>query len=232
MGLFDIFKRKKIRPEDQKVIDNFVKTVNEMKSAPPPKPITAEEYANIRNTEREWIEKHYDFSSVESISSIPERKDLPRPPGDSVTGDIYYYLHYRARGYADTLDYSLAIACQRKSNALIKFKYGNRYGRKECYYLVALLARAGNIDAANREKTVIDHFYGSPAVGSRDYEYAKNLIPIAVKQGRDERDYAWIKENLPDVCPKSKSGFCRMRSQNTKNYQKLQQLASQLGRKI
>lgn len=232
MGMFSLFRRKKIHPEDQKVIDNFARSVNEMLSAPPAKPMTAEEYSSIRNAERDWLEKHYDFSSVESVSAIPERKDLPRPPGDSPTGDIYYYLHHKARIYADNLNYDLAIACQKKSNALIKYRYGNRYGRRECYYLVKLFARAGQIDAAKRETKVIDSYYGTPIPGSRDYLYAQDMIPLAVKQGKDERDYAWIKANLPDLCPKSKNGFCRMRSQNTNNYQMIRQLAAELGKEL
>lgn len=232
MGLFDFFRKKKEQKEAQAVIDRFSKAVDQMLSAPPAKPLPAEEYSAIRQAERDWIEEHYDFSSVEAVSAIPERKDLPRPPGDSVTGDIYYHLHYKARIYADNLDYDLAIACQRKSNALIKFRYGNWYGRKECYYLVKLLARAGDINAALDEQASIDRYYGSPAPGSRDYLYAETMIPLAVKQGNDEREFAWIKNNLPELCPKSKNGFCRMRSQNTKNYQLLKQKAADLGKEI
>lgn len=232
MGLFNLFKRKNIHPDAQRVIDNFSASANQMSSSPQPKPLTSEEYAAIRTAERDWIEKHYDFSSIESIEAIPEKKDLPRPPGDSVTGDIYYYLHYRARMYADSLNYNMAIACQKKSNALIKFRYGNRYGRRECYYLVRLLARSGLIDAAKHEKERIDSFYGVPAAGSKDDLYAHNMISDAAKQGRDERDYAWVRINLPDNCPKSKNAFCRMRSQNSTNYKTLKQLAAKLGKDI
>lgn len=232
MGLFSFLKRKQIPSDARKVIDNFSASVDQMLSTPPPKPLTPDEYAAIRSAERDWIEKHYNFSSVESIAAIPERRDLPRPPGDSVTGDIYYHLHYRAQMYADDLNYDLAIACQKKSNALIKFRYGNWSGRRECYYLVKLLARAGQVNAAIREKHAIDSFYGSPAPGSRDYQYAQDMISLAIKQGKDERDYAWIKENIPNLCPKSKNGFCRMRAQNTKNFQVLKQLATEKGREI
>lgn len=233
MGLFDFLRgKKKISAADQAVIDNFKASVDALLSAPPPKPLTKEEYHEIRQTERNWLEAHYDFSTVTGIQSIPERKDLPRPPGDSITGDVYYHLHYKARCYADEMKYDLAIACQKKSNTLIKFKYGNRYGRRECYYLVKLYARAGLTDLANREKTVIDTFYGAPMPGSKDFDYAQNMIPLSIKQGKDERDFAWIRENLPELCPKSKNGFCRMRSQNTKNYQTIKQLAAERGKSI
>ena len=221
-----------ISPEDQAVINNFSAAVDAMLTAPPQKPLTSEEYQQIRQAERDWLEDHYDFSTVESVNAIPERKDLPRPPGDSVTGDVYYHLHYRARLYADDLKYDIAIACQKKSNALIKFRYGNWSGRRECYYLVKLYARAGMLEEAYAEQEEIEHFYGVPAAGTRDYIYAQDMIQLAIKQGKDEQDFQWLKINLPSLCPKSKNGFCRMRSQNTKNYQILRAQAAALGREI
>lgn len=233
MSFFSLFKRKrKISPEDQAVIDNFKVSIDARLNAPPQKPLTKEEYHDIRQAERDWLEAHYDFSTLKGIQDIPEHKDLPRPPGDGVTGDVYYHLHYRARCYADALNYDLAIACQKKSNALIKYRYGRHYGRKECYYLVKLYARAGLVDRANIEKNVIEQFYGVPAPGSRDAIYAQDMISLAERQGRDERDFAWLQKNLPNLCPKSKNGFCRMRSHNTKNYQTLKHQAALLGKEI
>ena len=221
-----------ISPEDQAVIDNFSAAIDAMLSAPPKEPLTKEEYQSIRQAERDWLEEHYDFSTVESVNAIPEIKDLPRPPGDGVTGDVYYHLHYKARLYADDLKYDIAIACQKKSNALIKFRYGNWSGRRECYYLVKLYARAGLIEEAYSEKEKIERFYGVPNVGTRDYIYAQDMIQLAIKQGKDEQDFHWLQTNLPTLCPKSKNGFCRMRSQNTKNYQTLKAKAAELGKEI
>ena len=233
MGLFGFLKKeKRVSAEDQAVIDNFKATLDSRLNSTPPKPLTKEEYQKIRQNERDWLEAHYDFSTLKGIQSIPERKDLPRPPGDGVTGDVYYYLHSKARDYADNMKYDLAIACQKKSNALIKYRYGRHYGRKECYYLVKLYARAGLLDQAYREKNLIEQFYGAPAPGSRDAAYAQNMIALAEKQGRDERDFAWLENNLPDLCPKSKAGFCRMRSQNTKNYQVIKQQAALRGKEL
>ena len=52
------------------------------------------------------------------------------------------------------------------------------------------------------------------------------------KLAAEEKDFAWLQANLPDKCPKSISGFRRMKTQNTKNYQALQQVAAELGRDI
>ena len=122
MGLFNLFKKKpKISSEDQAVIDNFSKSVDAMLSTPA-KQITPEEYAEIRQAERDWLEAHYDFSTIESIMAIPDRADLPRPSGGSPTGDVYYYLKYKARVYEKEGLSDLAIACMRKSISLMQLK--------------------------------------------------------------------------------------------------------------
>lgn len=45
-------------------------------------------------------------------------------------------------------------------------------------------------------------------------------------------DYEWICQNLPDIAPKSLSGYSRMKSNNTPNFQNLKQKAAEFGRKI
>ena len=52
------------------------------------------------------------------------------------------------------------------------------------------------------------------------------------KLAKEEQDYSWIQANIPEKCPKSLSGFRRMKTQNTKNYQDLKQLAAEEGRDI
>lgn len=45
-------------------------------------------------------------------------------------------------------------------------------------------------------------------------------------------DYEWICRYLPEVAPKSLSGYSRIKSKNTANFQNLKQLATELGREI
>lgn len=59
-----------------------------------------------------------------------------------------------------------------------------------------------------------------------------SIIEYETKRGNDMRDFFWIKENIPEKCPKSVTGYRRMKKQNTKNYQILKQLAAELGREI
>lgn len=49
---------------------------------------------------------------------------------------------------------------------------------------------------------------------------------------RDYQDYDWLKIHFPDKCPSSPTGYRRMKTQNTKRYQILKQLASELGKDI
>lgn len=60
----------------------------------------------------------------------------------------------------------------------------------------------------------------------------KHILEMEAKRKEEEKDYAWIKKNIPEKCPKSASGYRRMKAQNTKNYQILKQLAAELGREI
>lgn len=56
-----------------------------------------------------------------------------------------------------------------------------------------------------------------------EYEYQKYLDGCIVK---------WLQENFPGKAPKNVTGFRRMRTQNTKNYQALKQLAAENGKEI
>lgn len=49
---------------------------------------------------------------------------------------------------------------------------------------------------------------------------------------KTEKDYEWLQANIPDKCPKSISSYRRMKTQNTKNFQILKDLAAELGRQI
>lgn len=48
----------------------------------------------------------------------------------------------------------------------------------------------------------------------------------------DEDDYYWIYEHIPELAPKSLSGYVRMKKSNSKNYQKIIETANEIGYKI
>lgn len=62
--------------------------------------------------------------------------------------------------------------------------------------------------------------------------YYDHIIEIEAQKGVDKRDYKWLQDNMPNICPKSYSGYRRMKKGNTKNYQKIVASAKELGRNI
>lgn len=60
----------------------------------------------------------------------------------------------------------------------------------------------------------------------------QDLLDRAKKYYLDNQTFLWIQENLPDLCPKSLTGFRRIRTQNTKNYQKIVSEAAKLGKEL
>ncbi|MBE6982882.1 MAG: hypothetical protein E7435_01145 [Ruminococcaceae bacterium] len=127
--------------------------------------IPPELYRQFRNFEIAWLSRNYSTDTIEQINSIPVRADLPRAPvpANSImsgpTGEVYYYLHSKAQQYASEQKYDLAIACQQKSNDLMRLKYPT-HRRTEAYYLVRLLARSGRLEDAKNTKKEIDAYYG------------------------------------------------------------------------
>lgn len=364
MGLFDFFKKKCPSSDDQVVVDDNVAPVEQIVKVPSSQPLSAEAYNQIRQREMDWLEKHYDFNSLPGINSIPVSRNLKRPPGDSTTGEVYYYLKFKARKHEEDGNIELAIACFQKSISLMRLRYGSAYGQEESYSFVRMLARNGYLEEATQTKAETDYFYninacrkslacfqeirqqakelntdlvimsvhGSvcpecakyqgrvfslsgknkifpqlpnviattgnvhPGCGHtffpyihkvtdpqldytlsvhplEDKSYGKNIVTfsnrpfvddrtaeckqaalavrenqredIAKKKLRDdtmiEREYQkwldnqtldWLRVNFPDKCPKNITSFRRMRTQNTKNYQMLKQLAAERGKEI
>lgn len=74
----------------------------------------------------------------------------------------------------------------------------------------------------------------SPSYGGKEKTYYKGPHIIAWEERliQEKKDYDWIQENIPDKCPKSITGYRRMKTMNTKNYQLLKELAAQKGREI
>lgn len=364
MGLFDFLRgKKKISAADQAVIDNFRNSVNTLLNTPR-KQVSPDEYARIREAEREWFKNHYDLSSIESISAIPERLDLPKPPGNTPTSEVYYYLRYMARQLESDGNSSLALACMKKSISLMQLKYGATYGREECYSYVRMLVRNGFDAEARIAKVHFDNYYnmgieaeklkqfqivckqaaelrtdllmmsvqgitcpecaryqgrvysisGKSKIYPRlpiavtqtgvihkgcthqffpyihgstnvhmDYilsvhplmnksfardivtfsnrpfvddrteaskaaaetaitkrrtaklskqQYDELMIEREIEKRNDYQNFEWLKANFPEKCPSSPSGYRRMKTQNTKNFQILKQLAAERGKTI
>lgn len=357
MGLFGFLKKKTsandLLPTERALLDKISK-INARGGS-----ITPELYQQLRDFEMAWLERHYDFNTIAGVNAIPETKDIPGAPSpkgsaESHTGRVYYYLRHKAYNHEDDGKMDLALACMRKSVAILKSS--GTVSKDDFYPLIKMLARAGFVDEARREKAVYDteaansvrtyvprnnvaqsdlvimdahggtcpecakyqgrvysisgrnrkfpkvpdfyftsgavhedcsHMfwpyidgvndpdlkhtlsvhplqnkaYGKDIISfsnrpfvddrteackekaaaalaemeqecSRQSSYEDNMIEIEAQRGQGARDFRWLQANLPGKCPKSISGFRRMKHQNTKNFQALKQAAAELGRNI
>lgn len=70
------------------------------------------------------------------------------------------------------------------------------------------------------------------AKAAEEQSYYDNIIEVEVRRGREARDFQWLQDKFPDKCPKSLTGYRRMKTQNTKNFQILYQLAADAGKEL
>ncbi len=192
------------------------------------KDITPALYQQLREFEENWLERHYDFNTIEGINAIPVYKDLPGAPSPQYsmkghTGEVYYYIRRKAYHYEEAGNIDLALACMRKSVSLVKCR--SYFSSDDLLPLVKMLARTGYVEEAYAELRSIEQLFSSSLDCDKEIE-------AEIRRGQERRDFLWIQENFPDKCPKSVSSFRRMKTQNTKNYQTLQALAAEQGRKI
>ena len=190
--------------------------------------LSPELYQKMRDFEMDWLERHYDFNTIEGINSIPVSPNLPCAPAAAGsmkghTGEVYYYLRHKAYTHEDAGNYELALACMRKSVALVLCR--NFCSTDDCYPLVKMLARFGFTDEAYRKKREIDKQFGILKIDD-------SIINAELKRRQEMLDFEWIQDNLPDKAPKNITGYRRMKMQNTKNFLLLKQLAAEKGRKI
>lgn len=192
------------------------------------KDITPALYQQLREYEASWLERHYDFNSVDGVNAIPVSRDLPGAPSPqsgvtSHTGEVYYYIRHKAYHHEEAGNIELALACMRKSVALVKCR--SYFSSDDLLPLAKMLARAGYTEDAYAELRSIEQLFSASLDCDREIE-------TEIRRGREQRDFCWIQLNFPDKCPKSVSSFRRMKTQNTRNYQMLQALAAKQGRYI
>jgi len=177
--ILNFFRRKKRDNKSSKHLLNEVERYLDSLTHTPP-PLSNEEYAEMRRKQVEWLESHYNFNTAKGIQSIPVSKYLERPPFGGVTGDVDYYLRFKAKEHEAVGNLDLAILCLKKSNeirALRKIGY-----RKSDYLeLVRLLVRVGRVEEAQKEKAKIDAFFGN---ASKDVEigHTSSKIQRVLKQ--------------------------------------------------
>lgn len=60
----------------------------------------------------------------------------------------------------------------------------------------------------------------------------KHILEWEANRAKEEQDYIWLQRAFPGKCPKTLTGYRRMKTQNTRNYQTLKQFAAEHGKEI
>lgn len=91
-----------------------------------------------------------------------------------------------------------------------------------CRNLVRYSNRPFKDDRTREEKERHDAW-----VASRNAE-----IEDEKRKEHNRTEFSWLEEHLPELCPKSLSGYSRMKSSNSKNFQTIVEKAKELGYEI
>lgn len=206
------------RMEDYRSVDEFNK-----------------DYLAMREEQDAWIEYEYDLSTKSGIEAIPQDCfDAPGSSPMSSTGTTAMYLRKKGFGYEEQGNEILALACLKKSNE-IRF-YKKRGHRKDDYYsYVRMLVHFGHVDVARKEKERIDKFFGDYIDDTRSLKWKKwnneeylqlkknwdELIDFEIGRANKYREYTFVAEHFPDLCPKSQGAYTRAKNTNSKRYQQI-----------
>lgn len=204
-------------------------------------PISNEEYLKIREQEWERLERFYDFNSVEGIRSIPV--PCKEVNGGSPTGRVEYYLrgicfnNHLKNGRND-----LALECLMKAQDLM-YVSDMIWKYDDFISLVSYLHKIGLHDEARAEEQRVDNFFKKnsrvpkmkpwnfPSLSSF-FAWKKN---VKEQENEEERkrtlrhEYYWFQEFAPEICPKSISGYSRMKNLKSKKYLELAEFAKSKG---
>jgi len=239
MGLFDFLKKKSKFPPKrtdileiytaepspvikkmQAILNDETKSLDERNAA----------YLAIRDEEERRLNEAYDFNSIEGVNSIPV--PCKEVNGGSATGRVEYYL--RGQCFFDHWnkgETELALACLRKAQELM-FVSEMIWKRQDFLRLVEYLFEAGQDSEAEIQLKRIDDFCKINKLPIDPSFDEARMIENAKTKRQDMQTLQWLQENIPSIAPKSLSGFRRMRTTNSKNYQKLVAEARSLGKKL
>lgn len=125
--------------------------------------------------------------------------------------------------------------CQHELRCLsfTPFVYGVHEPAFECKDLIKHSNRPFRDERTHEEiKRYDDCFVMARQRQEVEAKQEARMIENAKTKRRDMQTLQWLQENLPSIAPKSLSGFRRMRTTNSKNYQKLVHEAAKLGKQI
>lgn len=172
-----------------------------------------------------FSDRLFDTFSVDDIKSIPT-------PLYKYTDTPVYNLEYHLRMHRGRTDnQALETAISLKAIELMKSNGG--YVLNDYLTLISNLMKVGNFEVADKayEDTVnylrakykennldFDEILKNKKYNNENYQYLKQIFK---KRWKQLQEYNLIIEHLPDETPKSYTGYARMKTMNTKNYQSL-----------
>lgn len=185
----------------------------------------------------------YDLSDADAILKIPVPNYKRQQLSTSVSTEPEQILQRQATYYKKVKQMDLAVACLKKSNEFMKTSFYS-YRVKDYMRLVDFMYLNSQFDEARSERQKIYEYLGKDEVGEltelmndlptareRDEYYRRLIIPEKEKM-RDKEEFWWILENLPELAPKSFSGYRKMKRENTDNFTVLKLLAEDMDFKI
>ncbi|MBQ2634419.1 MAG: hypothetical protein IJF88_07585 [Oscillospiraceae bacterium] len=242
MGLFDSLLKKPARESKTVDPDIFVRTIGDINSY---NSIDAfnRDYLAMRDEQELWLEHKYDFTTEKGIEEIPlNAVNAPNCSDSSSTGSTDMYLRRRGFQYEQDGEEKLALACLKRSNE-IRFYKKLGYRKDDYYSYVRMLVHFGYVTEAYKEKKRIDSFFGDYVDDSHSVKWTyslrflhgekrrkrkeeiekiylswDNIIPFEIERTNKRREYQFVLENLPDLCPKSQAAYTRAKNGCTKKY--------------
>lgn len=234
MSVFDFIKRKPTVSKYQAILQDGSRPLEERNAA----------YLKIRDEEEIRLNRLYDFNSVDGIRSIPV--PCKEVNGDSPTGRVEYYLRGRCFAkHRDAGEIELATECIKKAHDLM-FVSDMIWKYDAFISSISWLHSVGKHNEAWQEEERVDRhfqivgFY--PKLTRKDFSdnagyiaWKKTIEDLEIDRLRKRNlrhEYYWIQENLQNLCPKSLSGYSRMKNVNSEKYQKIVKEAAKMGKKI
>ncbi len=179
------------------------------------------------------FEEQYNLNDAKSIQSItPEDAKEWGARAEGVPSLPEQILFKKATEHKKNGNLNLAIECLKKANELLPTAECS-YQRSDYERLVNYLVSASRFDEARVEHAQLDAFLGTTInflenlkrltskSAKEEQEYDEQIIAPARAEEKDREEYYWLLENMKSIAPKSFSGYRRMKSGNTENYQKI-----------
>lgn len=186
----------------------------------------------IKGNKKNWYDpryiisngKKYDMESAESILSInvPNFEFNDGFSGYGITGSLDYVVRMKAGNLRNKGNTEASDACYRKAIILMKSS-GVPYDMTPYLYFAKDLLREGRFEESAAEEEKIYAMFGTN-------RYAVNANPDCRPYiTQEDREYYRIKYFLPEIAPKSISGYTKMKRANSTNFQKIYSAAIAAG---